>query len=107
MKAKHDRSRDRLQQAEQIAIALNLDMRQFWTPEAVFLSRLSKVQIAEVMHEAGCSKDAIRAVEKAPKAEAVALAETALRGKTWLPAPLRAPHDDEADTAEAVAIAAE
>lgn len=107
VKAKHDHSRERLQQAEQIAVAVNLDMRQFWTPETVFLSRLSKAQIAEVMHEAGCSKDAIKAVEKAPKAEAVAQAETALRGKSWLPAPLRAPHDDEAGDAEAMAIAAE
>lgn len=105
--AKHDHSRDRLQQAEQIATALKLDMHQFWTPETVFLSRLSKAQIAEVMQEAGCSKDAIRAVEKAPKAEAVAQAETALRGKTWLPVPLRLQCDDEGDETVTMAAAAE
>lgn len=107
VKAKHDHSRDRLQQAEQIAVAVNLDMGQFWTPEAVFLSRLSKAQIAEVMQEAGCSNDAIKAIGKAAKVEAVAQAETALRGKSWLPAPLRALHDDEADAPEAMTIAAE
>ena len=60
-----------------------------------------------MMQEAGCSKDAIKAVGKARKAEAVAQAEAALRGKTWLPTLLRAPQDDEADDAEAMAIAAE
>lgn len=107
VKAKHDHSRERLQQAEQIAAAVNLDMRRFWTPEAVFLSRLSKAQIAEVMQEAGCSKDAIKAVGKAPKAKAVTQAETALRGNTWLPVPLRAQREDERDAAEAIAVAVE
>lgn len=107
VKAKHDHSRERLQQAEQIAAAVNLDMHRFWTPEAVFLSRLSKAQIAEVMREAGCSNDAIKAVGKAPKAAAVTQAEIALRGNTWLPVPLRAQREDEGDDAEAIAIAAE
>ncbi len=53
--------------------------------QAAFLSRLSKGQIAEVLQEAGCTPHAVRAVEKAPKAEAVAEAEKLLQGTGWLP----------------------
>ncbi|QCL82913.1 ParB/RepB/Spo0J family partition protein (plasmid) [Agrobacterium tumefaciens] len=105
--AKNDHSRDRLNHADEIATALKLDMGQHWTPEAVFLSRLSKAQLAEVMAEAGCSGDAIKAIGKAQKAEAVALAETALQGKTWLPVPLRAPIEDSENDTARMAIAAE
>ncbi|NTJ35870.1 ParB/RepB/Spo0J family partition protein [Agrobacterium rhizogenes] len=105
--AKHDHSRDRLNHADEIAATLKLDMGQHWTPEAVFLSRLSKAQLAEVMQEAGCSVDAIKAIGKAQKAEAVALAETALQGKTWLPVLLRASVEDGEDDTAPMAIAAE
>lgn len=105
--AKHDHSRDRLNHADEIAATLKLDMGQHWTPEAVFLSRLSKAQLAEVMEEAGCSVDAIKAIGKAQKAEAVALAETALQGKTWLPVPLRASVEDGENDTAPMAIAAE
>lgn len=105
--AKHGHSRDRLNHADEIAATLKLDMGQHWTPEAVFLSRLSKAQLAEVMEEAGCSVDAIKAIGKAQKAEAVALAETALQGKTWLPVPLRASVEDGENDTAPMAIAAE
>lgn len=72
-------------------------MGQHWTPERAFLSRLSKAQLAEVMEEAGCSGDAIKAISKAQKAEAVTLAERALRGKAWLPAQFRTSEDEERD----------
>lgn len=106
VKAKHDHSRERLEQAEQIATALNLDMSAYWAPEKPFLSRLSKAGIGEVMREAGCSKDAVRAAEKAPKVEAVQLAETALRGKPWLPASLRLQGNAENNSDEGLAQAA-
>jgi ParB family chromosome partitioning protein len=83
--AKYDNSRSRLANADQIATALGLDMRLWWSPEAAFLSRLSKKEIAATVREAGCSDDAARAVEKAPKAEAVAQAEKELDGTGWLP----------------------
>lgn len=70
-------------------------MNSHWEAQAPFLSRLSKVQIAEVMEDAGCAKSAIKAASKSPKAEAVALAEKALAGKAWLPGPLRSNVDDE------------
>lgn len=91
VKAKHDQSRGRLEQAEHIATALGLDMRAYWTPDAAFLSRLTKSGIADVLGEAGCAAEAVRAVEKAPKAEAVAEAEKLLNGTGWLPGLLRTP----------------
>ncbi|WP_222320768.1 hypothetical protein [Rhizobium leguminosarum] len=89
VKARHDQSRGRLEQAERIATALDLDMRAYWTPDVAFLSRLSKAGIAEVLQEASCAADAVRTVEKAPKAGAVAEAEKLLNGTGWLPSPLR------------------
>ena len=55
----------------------------------MFLNRLSKVGIAEVLDETGCAAQAVWAIEKAPKAEAVVEAEKQLAGKGWLPALLR------------------
>lgn len=94
--ARHDASRSRIEQADQIAKSLNLDMRAWWTPDEGFLARLSKSTIASIMREAGCSEDAARAVERAPKAEAVAQAARELDGTGWLPAPLTLPDDDAA-----------
>lgn len=108
VEAKHDQSRDRLAHADQVVAALKLDMRQHWEPRGPFLSRLSKVQIAEVMEDAGCTKNAVKAMIKAPKAEAVALAEKALTGKAWLPAPLRSPVEGKSDVVDTpLAMAAE
>ena len=70
-------------------------MNSHWEAQAPFLSRLSKAQIAEVMEDAGCAKAAIKAASKAPKAEAVGMAEKALAGKAWLPGPLRSNIDDD------------
>ncbi|WP_245571511.1 ParB/RepB/Spo0J family partition protein [Neorhizobium alkalisoli] len=104
VEGKHDHDRDRLSHADQLAAALKLDMRQHWEPKAPFLSRLSKAQIAELLEEAGCATSAVKAVTKAPKTEAVALAEKALSGKTWLPVQLRSVTEEEIDV---TAIAAE
>ncbi len=87
--AKHDHSKQRLANADQIAEAVGLDMRNHWTADATFLSRLSKAGIAEVLDEAGCAPQLVRAVEKAPKAEVVVEAEKHLAGKGWLPPVLR------------------
>ncbi|MCW1410741.1 MULTISPECIES: ParB/RepB/Spo0J family partition protein [Rhizobium] len=89
VKIKNDQSRSRLDNAEQVAVAVSLDMRQHWTADATFLNRLSKAGIAEVLDEAGCSAQVVRAIEKVAKAEAVAEAETQLAGKGWLPLPMR------------------
>ncbi|EJT04966.1 ParB/RepB/Spo0J family partition protein [Rhizobium sp. CCGE 510] len=89
VKGKHDQSRSRLENAEQVAVAVGLDMRCHWTADATFLNRLSKAGIAEVLEEAGCAAQVVRAIERAPKLEAVAEAEKQLAGKGWLPLPLR------------------
>lgn len=86
---RYNASRSRLGQADAIAEAIGLDMKQWWAPEAAFLARLSKADIADVLREAGCSETAAKAVERSPKEEAVALAEKELAGKGWLPVPLR------------------
>jgi ParB family chromosome partitioning protein len=101
VKAKHDQSRNRLEHAEHIATAIGLGMRRFWTPDAVFLSRLTKIGIAEVLGEAGCTPEAVRMVEKAPKAEAVAEAEKLLLGTSWLPSVLLTRNSPAAETASA------
>lgn len=88
---RHDISRGRIAQASQIAQAVGLDMRSWWSPEQEFLSRLSKSTIAAILREAGCSEDAAKAIERSPKAEAVAQAERELDGKGWLPSPLLTP----------------
>ncbi|MDR6189639.1 hypothetical protein QE372_001907 [Agrobacterium pusense] len=85
VEAKHDHSKQRLANAEQIAEAVGLDMRNHWTPDATFLSRLSKAGIAEVLDEAGCEPQLVRVIEKASKADAVAEAEKQLASKQWLP----------------------
>jgi ParB family chromosome partitioning protein len=86
---RHNASRSRLRQADDLAEAVELDMQQWWTPESPFLARLSKADIADVLREAGCPETAAKAVERSPKDEAVALAEKELAGKQWLPMPLR------------------
>ena len=115
--ARHEISRGRIAQANQIAQAVTLDMRSWWSPEQEFLSRLSKSTIASILREAGCSEDAAKGIERSPKAEAVARAERELDGKGWLPSPLLTPvvdqadekdgDDDDADDGEVMRMAAE
>ncbi|OWK21275.1 hypothetical protein [Mesorhizobium amorphae] len=89
--ARHETGKERIAQADLMAEAVGLDMGLWWTPEAAFLSRLSKADIAGVMREAGCAEDAAKAVERGPKPEGVLQAEKELDGKGWLPAALRMP----------------
>ncbi|MDR6818763.1 ParB family chromosome partitioning protein [Neorhizobium sp. 2083] len=89
VKAKHDQSKGRLANADQIAMAVSLDMGDHWTADAAFLNRLSKTGIAEVLAEVGCAPQVVRMIEKSPKAQAVAEAEKQLQGKGWLPTQLR------------------
>ncbi|BAV52969.1 Plasmid stabilization protein (plasmid) [Mesorhizobium loti] len=104
--ARYDASKSRLAQAGQVAEAVELDMKHWWSPEAPFLSRLSKADIADVMREAGCSETAAKSVERSPKDEAVALAEKELDGKGWLPLPLRG-REQPAEAVAALPVAAE
>jgi ParB family chromosome partitioning protein len=79
----------RMKQAAQVAEAIAFDMRTWWSADVPFLSRLTKLAIADALREAGCTDEAATAVERGAKAEAVALAEKALDGTGWLPEVLR------------------
>lgn len=79
----------RMKQAAQVAEAIAFDTRTWWSADAPFLSRLTKLAIADALREAGCTDEAATGVERGAKAEAVALAEKALDGTGWLPEVLR------------------
>jgi ParB family chromosome partitioning protein len=105
--ARHDTGKQRVAHADVMAEAVGLDMGLWWSPDALFLSRLSKADISDVMREAGCAEDAAKAVERAPKPEAVMQAEKELDGKGWLPVALRMPVTTEGESRGEVALAAE
>ncbi|MDY0749092.1 hypothetical protein SNE35_31640 [Paucibacter sp. R3-3] len=72
-----------------LAQAVELDMRQWWTPTgAGFLSKVSKQQIADAVAQAGMAGEA-QALAKLKKVEAVGKAESLLQDKGWLPAILQ------------------
>ncbi len=104
--ARHDASKSRSAQAGQVAEAVELDMNAWWLPEAPFLSRLSKADIAGVLREARCGETAAKAAKRSPKDDAVALAEEELAETGWLPMPLRGP-EKPAGVDTALAVAAE
>ena len=39
-----------------VALDLNVDMRNYWRPDEAFLKRRNKVQLASIIHDAGCSQ---------------------------------------------------
>lgn len=81
---------DSLAHADQLAEALSLDMRQWWTPTVEgFYQRLPKAALAQAMNEANAPLPG-KGIDKLTKAEAVRLAAAALTGTGWLPEPLKA-----------------
>ena len=79
----------RLEHAEALATAVNLDMKSWFEPTAEnFFSRISKPQILEALLEARGTAPA-PAWEKLKKSELAALAAREIDGKGWLPEPLR------------------
>jgi ParB family chromosome partitioning protein len=91
VQGKHDRPEgERLVNAELLGLALNLDMRSWFTPDAAnFFSRVSKAQVFEALKEARNGQPPAPAWEKLKKPELAALAERELAGKGWLPEILR------------------
>ena len=77
-----------LHHANALAIALNMDMAHWFTPDTQnFFGRISKPQIAQALTEAGKALDSSKlAWKKAPLAE---FAEREIAGTNWLPAPVR------------------
>jgi ParB family chromosome partitioning protein len=78
-------------EATALAVAVGLDMADWWTPTAEgFLNHVSKAQIVRALKEAapGLTADG---VESMKKDVLVNTASARLAGKRWLPTPLRRP----------------
>ncbi len=81
----------RLARSDELAVALTLDMAQWWQPTAqTYLDRVSKKRILEAVAE-GVSPEASENFAKLKKDALVAHAEQRLAGTGWLPALLRSP----------------
>jgi ParB family chromosome partitioning protein len=96
----HERSDDRVGHADRLAIALSLDMTQWWQPTgANYLGRVSKARILEAVTEA-VSPSAAENFLTLKKDALVKHAEERLAGTGWLPALLRTPvaPEPEAET---------
>lgn len=75
--------------ADEIAQAVGLDMRAWWTPTAErYLAHVPKARILEVVREA-VSPEAAAALSKMKKAPLAQAAEKRLMGTGWLPALLK------------------
>jgi hypothetical protein len=86
---------DRCKQAlaDQIAVALDLDLRRCWAPDTAFWKRLPKAALLAALAQAPSAvagSDAerarsVRAMRKASKSDLVLAVEQALKGTAWLP----------------------
>jgi len=96
---RHEAARPaRSRHAGQLAAALSLDMAQWWQPTAQsYLGRVSKKQILDAVAET-VSPEAAENLAKLKKDALVAEAEQRLAGSGWLPAMLRTPEPEIADT---------
>jgi ParB family chromosome partitioning protein len=86
----HDRTAaERLVDADRLAVALKLDMSQWWQPtSATYLGRVTKALALEAVTE-GCGKQAADNLSSLKKDALAARAETLLADKGWLPELLR------------------
>jgi len=93
VKKPHDRDNvGRLAHADRLAVALRLDMAQWWQPSvASYLGRVSKPRIYEAVTEAISREAAQNLATIKTKAGLVAEADLRLSGKGWLPSVLRSP----------------
>jgi ParB family chromosome partitioning protein len=81
---------DQTLHADELAHALALDMRQWWTPGTQdFWQRLPKAALAQAVEEADVPPLGV-CLAKLSKTEAVRVVAGALDGTGWLPVPLRA-----------------
>ncbi|MET4365975.1 ParB family chromosome partitioning protein [Bradyrhizobium sp. LB8.2] len=85
----------KMQNVEEIAAALNLDMTKHWEPKADgFIGRMKKSQMVQALKQAG-KADAAFNVEKMKRDAAVKATATALEGTGWLPAMLKPANDNK------------
>jgi ParB family transcriptional regulator, chromosome partitioning protein len=94
--------------ADTLAVALNLNMRDYWTPTAAaYLERVSKAAILDAVRE-GVSQEASNLLVRLKKPEMAQAAEQMLAATTWLPKPLRSPSTaDETRREEVLSVVAE
>lgn len=79
-----------------IARAAGLDMTQWWEPDASsYLASVSKAQVIALVREV-VGAQACVGLDKLPKPEVVAKAESLQQGKGWLPDLLKVPAGDQA-----------
>ena len=84
-----DRGARALRHADQLALAVNLDMAEWWAPTRdSYLAHVSKAQILEAVREGVSEKDA-DALAGLKKDSMIDHAERLLAGTRWLPAVLR------------------
>ncbi len=98
VQGKNDNDAERIHHADALATALQIDMRNWFTPTAAnFFSKVSKTRIFDALSEAGKADDARGAanLKKGPLAE---FAETTLKGTGWLPEPIRIAPERPEDT---------
>ena len=89
VKTKNDSCASRLQHADAVATALNMDMRNWFTPTAEnFFSKVSKTRILEAMTDAGKAPNS-NAPAQLKKSALAELAEKTITGTGWLPEPVR------------------
>lgn len=83
-------SRERVRASNDLARAVDLDMADFWEPDAAFFARIPKAEVVGAMGE-GAGVGVTPALEKLKKAELAEQAAAALQGKRWIPDVLRTP----------------
>ncbi|MCX7586133.1 ParB/RepB/Spo0J family partition protein [Phenylobacterium sp. 58.2.17] len=94
LRAPHDRKPGAWAHADQLAVALDLDMSGYWTPTVTsYLGRVTKARIGEAVREA-VSDAAAERLGDLKKPDMAAEAETLLAGTGWLPGLLRTPKPD-------------
>jgi ParB family transcriptional regulator, chromosome partitioning protein len=93
-----DRKPKALQTADKLASAIGLDMAKDWTPTVdSYLDRVTKAHIAAAVAE-GVSQDAAARIADMKKPDMATAAEQLLAGTGWLPAVLRTPEPENAET---------
>jgi ParB family transcriptional regulator, chromosome partitioning protein len=98
-----ERGSQGLRHADRLALALELDMAEWWAPTREnYLALVSKAQILEAVREGVSEKDA-DGLAGLKKDSMVEHAERLLSGRRWLPAVLR--NDSSAQTADVAASA--
>jgi ParB family chromosome partitioning protein len=92
VRKRHDRAEnDRLAHADRLALAVALDMTQWWQPTvASYLRQVPKAMILEAVREA-VTPEAAENLVNLKKDALAAEAEQRLSGTGWLPAILRSP----------------